>query len=236
MNGSPVVTDFLKGFLKLVRGSAEQSWDQQERRGQVRVECQYRCVFDLDGTRYPASVSDLGEGGLRLTVSEPVAVGKKLRVFCPFVDVDGPSGPIEGVVCWTRPSDARGLFGLGLRYTSERQQLRDSWVTWVLQLLGFPGHTSRHWVGAESVLPGWVGEQRVQIHDLGIGGARLDSAEKLAAGPALLRIDAWNHLPALELNGKLVPAGDTLRFELGDTEDAQLQALGDYLKALLEKN
>jgi hypothetical protein len=231
-----VVSDFLQGFLKLVRGSAEQPWDQQERRGQVRMECQYRCVFDLEGTRFPASVSDLGEGGLRLTVSEPVAVGKKLRVFCPFVDVQGPSGPIEGVVCWTRPSEARGLFGLGLRYTSEPQQLRDSWVTWVLQLLGFPGHTAHRTAGAESVLAGSIREHRVEIHDLGIGGASIKSGQSLEAGPVTLCIDGWNELPPLQLNGTLVHEGARLRFELGDTDDVQLQALGDYLKALLQKN
>lgn len=229
------MTDFLKGFLALVRGPAEQ-WDQQERRGQVRVECQYRCIFDLDGTRCPATVSDLGEGGLRLTIPEPVAVGKKLRVFCPFVDVDGPSGPIEGVVCWTRPADAKGLFSLGLRYTSEPRQLEGSWVTWVLQLLGFPGHTTRHWVGLESVLAGTVGSQVVEVHDLGIGGALLKSAEPLAPGPAHLRINPWNELPALELGGVIATADDGFRFEFLETEDKQLEELTAYLRALLERN
>ena len=229
-----MVKDLLNGFLALVKGKGP-SWSFEERRSLVRLKCSYRSIYSFGENRFSGTISDLGEGGLALTTPDPLKVGQVIKVYCPFVDVEGPDGPIEGEVCWTR--ELAGLHNSGLRF----QVTPHSWVFSVLQLLGFSSLSSRskrRWVRAECKLPARIGSRDVQIENLGVGGALIQAKSRLTAEDATITIGPYLKLEALELSGNLgEPREDGLQaFEFRDPEGPQLKLLGLYLKALLRRS
>jgi len=229
-----MVKDFLNGFLSLVKGKGS-SWGFEERRGLVRLKCSYKSIYASSEGRFPGTITDLGEGGLALTSPEPLRVGQALKVFCPFVDVDGPNDPIEGEICWTR--SLGGLHNSGLRFVVTPH----SWVFSVLQLLGFSSLSSRskrRWVRAECKLPAKVGEAAVQVHNLGVGGALVQSKPALPLGEAVISMGPYLKFEELRLEGVVGERReDGLQaFEFRELDGAQLKLLGLYLKALLRRS
>ncbi|MBN9417155.1 MAG: PilZ domain-containing protein [Candidatus Eremiobacteraeota bacterium] len=229
-----MVKDFLNGFLALVKGKGA-SWGFEERRSLVRLKCSYRSIYSHGENRLPGTITDLGEGGLALTTPDPLKVGQTLKVYCPFVDVDGPNEPIEGEVCWTR--ELGGLHNSGLRF----QVTPHSWVFSVLQLLGFSSLSSRskrRWVRAECKLPARIGSREVQVENLGVGGALVQTKPRLTPAEGTITIGPYLKLEALELSGSLgEPREDGLQaFEFRELDAPQLKLLGLYLKALLRRS
>lgn len=247
-----MVRDFLKGFLMLVKRPGV-AWGFEERRRLVRVRCHYRCVFDRDGTRYPATVNDLGEGGIRITSDEPLAKGQQLTLFCPFVDVEGSCGPVQAEVCWVRAAGPEACTA-GVRYLSSAN-LQDSWVSWVLHLLGFPGlvpPSKRNWARVECSVPGQLDAQPVEVLNLGLGGALVTGLQEQPATPVQLELGPWQKLPQLLLpvrslhpeGGGLggapglspsTPTWGTVRCEFSELSPDQLKQLSLYLKLLLSR-
>lgn len=230
-----MVKEFLNGFLSLVHGRGDQWAFQERRKGLIRLRCSYKCLFSADGERIPGTITDLGEGGLALTTSQTLSVGQKVKVFCPFIDLDGPCGAVESLVCWTRTLG--GLHNAGLSYTVSP----DSWVSSILQLLGFPGQggqSKRRWVRAECALPARIGEQTVQVHNLGVGGALIESTQPVQDGRAHIVIGPYLKLEPLKVDGTVTHLrNEALHgFEFCDLSQAQLKLLGLYLKALLRRS
>ena len=230
-----MVKDFLNGFLSLVKGKGS-SWGFEERRGLVRLKCSYKSIYASAEGRFPGTITDLGEGGLALTSSEGLRVGQAIKVFCPFVDVDGPNEPIEGEICWTRSMG--NLHNSGLHFVVTPH----SWVFSVLQLLGFSSLSSRskrRWVRAACNLPARVGEAAVQVHNLGVGGALVQSSgEVLPQGEAVISMGPYLKLEELRLDGVIGEVRDDglQAFEFRELSGAQLKQLGLYLKALLRRS
>jgi hypothetical protein len=229
-----MVKDFLNGFLSLVQG--REQWGFQERRkGLIRLRCSYKCLFSVGGDRIPGTITDLGEGGLALSTARSLAVGQKLKVYCPFIDLEGPCSAVDGVVCWCRAAGGLHNAGLSTAVTSE------SWVFSILQLLGFPGQggqSKRRWVRAECALPARIGEQAVQVHNLGVGGALIESPHPVLDGQARIIIGPYLKLDPLQVDGIVTHLrNEALHgFEFRDLSQAQLKLLGLYLKALLRRS
>lgn len=229
-----MVKDFLNGFLALVRGQGA-SWAFQERRSLIRLKCSYKSIYSLGEERFPSTITDLGEGGLALTGSQPLRVGQAIKVYCPFVDVDGPNAAIEGEICWTRSLGT--LHNSGMRFTATSH----TWVFSVLQLLGFSSLASRskrRWVRAECNLPAKVAGHNVQVHNLGVGGALVQAAPALEPGATVISLGPYLKLEELRIEGQVTEVReDGLQaFEFTDPDAAQLKLLGLYLKALLRRS
>lgn len=229
-----MVKEFLNGFLALVKGKGP-SWGFEERRSLVRLKCSYRSIYAHSEGRFPGTITDLGEGGLALTSRDPLKVGQTIKVFCPFVDVDGPNEPIEGEICWTR--ELGKLTNSGVRFTVSSH----SWVFSVLQLLGFSSLSSRskrRWVRAECKLPARVGERQVQVENLGVGGALVQAKPRLPVAEATITIGPYLKFEALRMQGTVGETRDDglQAFEFQELESAQLKLLGLYLKALLRRS
>lgn len=226
--------DLLNGFLALVKGKGP-GWGYEERRTLVRLKCSYRSLYSRGDERLPSTITDLGEGGLALTTPDPLKVGQVIKVYCPFVDVDGPHEPIEGEICWTR--ELGGLHNSGMRF----QVTPHSWVFSILQLLGFSSLSSRskrRWVRTECKLPARVNDRDVQVENLGVGGALVQAKPRLAVGDASITMGPYLKLEALTVSGSLgEPREDGLQaFEFRELEPPQLKLLGLYLKALLRRS
>lgn len=226
--------DFLNGFLSLVKGKGP-PWGFEERRSLVRLKCSYRSIYCSGQERLPGTITDLGEGGLALSSREPLKVGQAVKVFCPFVDVEGPNDPVEGEVCWT--SALGDLHNSGIRF----QVTPHSWVFSVLQLLGFSSLSSRskrRWVRAECQLPARVGDRQVEVANLGVGGLLLQARPRLTAGEQSIVVGPYLKLEELRLEGSMLePREDGLQpFEFRELSGPQLKLLGLYLKALLRRS
>lgn len=234
-----MVKDFLKGFLALVRDPGE-DWGFRERRNRVRVHCNYRCMYALKNERISGSLIDLGEDGMRLASEEPLSPGQTLTVFCPFVDLEGPCRPVEAVVRWTRPGAGKLVHFSGLQYAGEGHLPHDSWVAGVLGLLGFSENlrsSKRRWVRADCTLPGRLGEQAIELQNLGLGGALVRCDHKLPCGPVNLSVGPLDKLAILQIDqAQLSQArGEDEGYivEFPELNDAQIKLLGVYLKRLL---
>lgn len=227
-----MVKDFLSGFLSLVLGKREHWGFEERRKGLIRLRCNYKCLYSIGEARLPCMITDLGEGGLGLASEQSLPVGQNLKVFCPFIDLEGPCGPVEGQVCWSRFSGKQHLSGLS--YTVNP----DSWVQAVLDLLGFQGRgleSRRKWIRADCTLPGKLGEQDVQIHNLGVGGALVEGPVGLGEGECRLTIGPFLKLEPLQIEGHITNLRDQSHygFEFDQLAQSQLKLLGYYLKALL---
>lgn len=236
-----MVKDFLKGFLALVRDPGE-DWGFRERRNRVRVQCNYRCRYALKGERFSGTVIDLGEDGLRLASEEPLSLGQTLTVFCPFVDLEGPCQPIEVLVRWTRPGAGKIVHLSGLQYVGEGPLPEGSWVAGILALLGFAENlrsSRRRWVRADCTLPGRLGEQAIELQNLGLGGALARCHNQLQCGPVNLSVGPLEKLAVLQIDKAQLSQsrgeGDQGHYiiEFPELNDAQIKLLGRYLKRLL---
>lgn len=231
-----MANDFLKGFLSLVLGKREHWGFEERRRGLIRLRCNYKCLFSMGEARLPCTITDLGEGGLGLASEQSLPVGQKLRVFCPFIDLEGPCGAVDGQVCWTRWSGKQHLAGLS--YTVNP----DTWVQAVLDLLGFHGRgleSRRKWVRADCTLPGRLEGHEVQIHNLGVGGALVEGpVGGLTEGERTLTIGPFLKLEPLQVDGRITHLRDQTHygFEFHQLAQPQLKLLGLYLKALLRRS
>ncbi|MFN8612127.1 MAG: PilZ domain-containing protein [Vulcanimicrobiota bacterium] len=226
--------DFLNGFLSLVKGKGP-PWGYEERRSLVRLKCSYRSIYSNGEGRFPGTITDLGEGGLALSSREAIKVGQAIKVFCPFVDVEGPNDPIDGEVCWTNVTGGLHIAGIRFNVTPH------SWVFSVLQLLGFSSLSSRskrRWVRAECKLPARLGERQVEVANLGVGGALLLAKPRLELGEHSIVVGPYLKLEELRLEGTVLePREDGLQpFEFRELSGPQLKVLGLYLKALLRRS
>lgn len=225
-----MVREFLGGFLSLVQG---RHWGFEERRqGLIRLRCSYKCIYTAGKERLPGTITDLGEGGLALAHAAALSQGDRVKVFCPFIDLDGPCAAVEGSVCWTQPAKKGHRSGLSITVTP------DSWVSAILQLLGFPGQgepSKRRWIRADCKLPARLGEQEVQIHNLGVGGALIESTQPLPDGVSRIVIGPFLKLEPLRVEGSVTHLrNENLHgFQFTDLTPPQLKLLGVYLKALL---
>lgn len=230
-----MVKDFLAGFLALVQRPGS-DWGLQERRGLVRLRCEYKCLYAHGSNRAPGVITDLGEGGLGLRLTQALAVGQELRVFCPFIELEGNFSPVQGTLAWVRPGPGSTVFA-GLRYSSQGEELAHSWVGGVLHLLGFPPESilsRRRWVRADCSMEAELNNRPVRIVNLGVGGALLTSAQVLEPGMATLT------LPHLKLEGHL----HSMREDQGlhwyvlqfpEVPAESLTALGKLIKQLLRQ-
>lgn len=234
-----MLQEFLRGFLGLKRDQARE-WGFRERRSRVRVQCSFRCLYGIREARLPATVVDIGEDGLRLATEVALIPGQKLTVYCPFVDVEGPSQAIVAEVRWTQPGGGKLIHFSGLHYS---QAADECWVGPVLDLVGLGPQqrlSRRRWIRTRCNCPARCGEQSVEIQNLGVGGALLHSAEPLSPGSRELKVGPLEGLPEITLSCELRPFEGQHEGHyvacFSELEPANLENLSHYMKAFLRSS
>lgn len=240
-----MIKSLVQGFVSLVSRPSEQ-WDFQERRRLVRMRCRYRCIAEVGGERQPATISDLGVGGLRLRLGSAPPAGQWITIFTPFGDESLDGEPVRAEVLWSR-QNRDGAAVVGLRYAADPESMDRSWVRTVIKHLGFRPESllsKRKWVRADCVLEGSLNRgdgqpPRVQIHNLGVGGALFEHSGVLPLCKASLRIGPYEGLAAFEVHGHLIkarPDGKAYLYglEFDQLDPEQLRHLSLYLKKLLK--
>ena len=237
-----MLSRLLKGFRSLIKPAPTPDWDFSDRRTLVRVGCAYEVVGHSEGEIFASTVVDLGVLGLRLRTERILKVGKKIKLSWP----EPPEGAVpEAVDCqviWSNASEA------GLIYTGDAQAMRRSWVTDVLRELGFTPdsiYSKRRFVRADCLLTGQLSAGHewsyMQVSNLGIGGALLESGISFTGGDFLkLLIGPYEGLPLLSAGGRIVRVGrheDTFLYgvEFEEMPSLQVERLGKYLRALLSR-
>lgn len=194
-------------------------------------------------------VTDLGPAGMRLKFVEPLKRGDEILVT---LEEDVPPDAVAAVRCqvvWCRKRRFSADRLAGLRYDDSEENLDRSWVRCILDSLGLREDDSspqrRRWIRAESALPGLLeaGEvtSLVQVMDLGVGGALLQSPQTMPVQQrASVCLGPWDELPALRLEGELVgSAEDPLlasnlhRVRFDSPPPRKLKLLGDYIIKVL---
>jgi hypothetical protein len=221
-----MLSDLLRGFRHLVQ--PDPIWLGEERRQLVRLHCHYRCIYAHRQQRLPGLVVDLGPQGVGLRPSRPLSVGEKVLIYCPFLELEGSFLPVLGEVRWSQGHPG----GVGVLQSNEPALEGRTWLSAVLGVLGFDAQQMLHgrrWVRADCWMVGRLGEQPVEVVNLGVGGALLQSTQALEPAPCL---SLGSHL---SLPGKLQLARSEglYGFEFDPLSGPQLQGLGRHLLALL---
>ena len=220
--------DLLRGFRNLVQ--PEPLWQGEERRQLVRLQCHYRCLYSQGGKRLPGLVVDLGPQGVGLRPSLPLKVGEKVLIYCPFLELEGSFLPFLGEVRWAEPHPG----GVGIQQTVISELEGRTWLAAVLNVLGFDSQQllhGRRWVRADCWIMGRLGQQPVEIINLGVGGALLQSCVPLESAD---KLSLGSHLTLPGQVSESRPGG-LYAFEFGSLSSQELRGLSHQLQSLLRE-
>ena len=161
----------------------------EKRRG-LRVRSYAQVRVKLGDEEHKAVVTELGVDGLRLKSMEaPLAEGQELEVFYGSTPAGAEAGPVRVQLAWVQRS-GRELIG-GARYADTRDNMRRSWVRYLLQEIGYDeSHTyqRRKFIRVDAAIPARIfhGDECIvaeaRLVNIGIGGALLESTVPLVKG------------------------------------------------------
>lgn len=201
---------------------------------------------------HKAIVTELGVDGLRLKSMEaPLAEGQELNIVYASPPEEGEAGPVKVQVAWVQRS-GRELIA-GARYTDSRDNMRRSWVRFLLQEIGFDEtrtYQRRKFIRVDASIPCRIfrGNECVlsesRLVNIGIGGALLESADPLAKGDVLtVEMSLWRILPTLRLPVAVMdcrPDADTglslSSLQFGPIEPNQVKLLGNYIINMINQS
>lgn len=201
---------------------------------------------------HKAVVTELGVDGLRLKSMEaPLAEGQELDIVYGTPLEEGEAGPVKVQVAWVQRS-GRELVA-GARYTDSRDNMRRSWVRFLLQEIGFDEsrtYQRRKFIRVDASIPCRIfrGEECLvhegRLVNIGIGGALLESAEELVKGDVLtVEMSLWRILPTLRLPVAVMDprrepeSGLVLTsLQFGPIEPPQVKLLGNYIINMINQS
>lgn len=218
-----------------------------ERRRRVRVRCYVRVRLDRAGTGDKAIVTDIGMEGVRLKTALPLETNDQVVIIYPEEHPGGELGKVACRVVWVQ--QVRDQIVAGLTYSDTRDNMRRSWVKFVLEELGFDESRTfqkRKFIRAEGTIPARLHDTEVtkgRVLNLGLGGALLESPQPMEVGHEVdLEICLWRILPALSLRCQVLqtrqehPGGPYLHSLLFMGLDAdQVKLLGNYVIYLINQ-
>lgn len=171
-----------------------------QKRRLTRIVCHYAVTCHWENHAVQARVLDMGLGGIRLSVPEPLPAGSPV-----LVQLDPPlvgAFPVRARVQWSEGLEA------GVSYQESPGNLERSWVQRVLKLIGLDEQAifeRRLHVRVASKLPVKVDGQPGILLNLGLRGAMVERDHDVQAGHRLtVALGPLNGLPALELEGEVV--------------------------------
>ena len=149
-----------------------------ERRQTTRIPCCYQVSCQLNGEAFPATVSDMGLGGMRLLL--PRRLAAEARLVVEQSDLS-ERGTVELTVVWTRQLRS-GEVETGVAYEGPPERLEQSWIKPALQRLGFEARAERRQHVRVGLSAGghleFAGQQvPCTVVDLGLGGALIEGPQ-----------------------------------------------------------
>jgi hypothetical protein len=230
-----------------------------ERRKKLRVRTYIRMEYARQDGRGSAIVTDLSLDGMRMRCQQPLTEGEQIEVFFPESSNPEQTGSVRCRAVWlhTLEQVGRTSYEAGLSFEDSRDNMKRSWVKYVLEQLGFDESKTfqkRKYLRAKGQIPARVfthheGETlNGEVVNLGVGGALLALQEPLPKDSQIhCEICLWRILPPLRLPCKVLGVAQDPEHEgegpprqlhsllfLGmDTEEVKL--LGNYVIFLINQ-
>ncbi len=239
----------VQGLKGLVPGTRRVLPGVSDRRQLVRLRCDYPVLVKLGDTMFAARVTDISSQGLRIVVPEiERAPRKDSTVLVSYRPGGVPTGRqrLRCRIMWARKPRNRTSVELGLAYDDNPENLRFSWVQYLLQELGFDERRlyRRRALRVELTLPisvrsleGGGAEHPGELLNLGVGGLLCRTGGDLRTGSGVVvSLGPYKRLPALVIAGRVVSnRPDTegigmrhgIRFMSSDSPEIKL--LGQYV-------
>lgn len=230
-----------------------------ERRKKLRVRTYIRLEIATEEGRGSAIVTDLSLDGMRMRCQRPLRNGEQIEVFFPEGSDSENTGSVRCRAVWleTLQQVGRTSYEAGLSFEDSRENMKRSWVKYVLEQLGFDESKTfqkRKYVRAKGQIPARIFTFSAaeplhgEVVNLGVGGALLAMDQVLPKDSQIhCEICLWRILPALRLPCKVMAVAPDPEHEgegplrhlhsllfLGmDTEEVKL--LGNYVIFLINQ-
>lgn len=217
----------------------------QERRVTTRVDCCYPVDCDLEGARFPGSVTNMGLGGMRLLSERELERDSTLHIYSH----EPGWGSLAARVVWSRPrTEGSDDFETGLIYRDGLKELDNSWVKAALQHLGFESsslyerrRTLRATTSLQAQLAVAGRPYPCVMRDLGLGGALVETPSQILGIQDRAAVTLEVNLPEKQIlfahvvYSRLLPSGHQqhgLCFDPDRHNQAQARLVEGYLEAL----
>ncbi len=231
-----------------------------ERRKKLRVRTYIRLEISSDEGMGSAIVTDLSLDGMRLRCNRPFKDQERVEVFFPDQSDPEHTGSVRCRAVWlkTLGQTGRNSYEAGLSFEDSRENMKRSWVKYVLEQLGFDESKTfqkRKYLRAQGVIPARIftvahPESLVgEVVNLGVGGALMAMDHPLERDSQIhCEICLWRILPALRLPCKVMSVREdsdhegegppmylhSLLFLGMDTDEVKL--LGNYVIFLINQS
>ena len=231
-----------------------------ERRKKLRVRTYIRLEVATESGRVSAIVTDLSLDGMRMRCQHLVTEGQRVEVFFPDSSDPEATGSVRCRIVWVQKLEqvGRASFEAGLAFEDSRDNMKRSWVRYVLEQLGFDESKTfqkRKFLRVKGKIPARIftaggGEPLAgEVINLGVGGALLALDAPLERDSQIhCEICLWRILPALRLPCRVLAVREdtehdgegpprhlhSLLFLGMDTEEVKL--LGNYVIFLINQS
>lgn len=222
-----------------------------ERRRALRIRSYCLVQLAVDGEQHKGTVTDIGLEGIRLkSLSAPLVIGAEVAVSYPKSTPGFELGVVRCVVLWSQKVGREMV--AGLRYNDTKENMRRSWVRYVLTELGFDEartYQRRRHIRVDGSIPArlFQGEESLvpdaRVVNLGIGGALVETRNEVPKGiDADLEISLWRILPTLCLSGAILDVRQEpgtgfflVSIQFGALQADQIKLLGNYIINLINQ-
>jgi hypothetical protein len=223
----------------------------EKRRG-VRVKSYAQVRAHLGEQDHKAIVTELGVDGLRFKSMEaPLAQGQEVELRYASQVEGAEAGPVRVQVAWVQKS-GRDLVA-GARYVDSRENMRRSWVRFLLMEIGFDDtrtYQRRKFIRVDASIPSRIFQEaevliaEARLVNIGIGGCLLESAESLEKDREVtVEMSLWRILPTLRLPATVIETRqdpDTglclTSLKFGAMDSAQVKLLGNYVINMINQS
>lgn len=200
--------DSLKG---LVRGSAGNDWDYNDRRRLIRLSCDCEVTVTTGSAVFQGRALDMSVQGMQVRCFGVLKQGQTVKVKYLAPTLGAELDTVTCKVVWVAQEGQQCR--AGLLFQEDQAVMSRSWVKPVLQELGMEASRikeKRKAVRLECFLPCQVtpdGEEPrdAVVHDLGLGGARVEiGGDTLGEGLFLVvHLGPMEKLPRLDARGTI---------------------------------
>ncbi|MBN9415643.1 MAG: PilZ domain-containing protein [Candidatus Eremiobacteraeota bacterium] len=223
----------------------------EKRRG-LRVKSYAQVRAFVGDKEYKAIVVELGVDGLRMKSMEaPFEQGQEVELRYAS-EVDGAeAGPVRVQLAWVQKS-GRDLVA-GARYVDTRENMRRSWVRFLLTEIGFDDtrtYQRRKFIRVDASIPSRIFRDEevlvseARLVNIGIGGCLLESAQALEKDQQVtVEMSLWRILPTLRLPATVIAlrndpdSGLALTsLQFGVIDPSQVKLLGNYVINMINQS
>lgn len=223
----------------------------EKRRG-LRVKSYAQVRAHMGDQEHKAIVTELGVDGLRLKSMEaPLVQGQEVELRYASEMEGSEAGPVRVQLAWVQKS-GRDLVA-GARYVDSRENMRRSWVRFLLTEIGFDDtrtYQRRKFIRVDASIPSRIFRDaevlisEARLVNIGIGGCLLESTQGLEKGQMVtVEMSLWRILPTLRLPATVLdqrndPESGLLlsSLQFGSIDSSQVKLLGNYVINMINQS